>query len=235
MAVDLGGTLASVTAGAKEVGFIGVGILAWFALLIVFSLIAGGIAYLLVHKKKYKNQIVVFKKIGGQFKPAIRDRAMEMKHGTDGTTIFYLKRLKKIIPTPSMQVDTNMYYFFERADGEWINFLPGDFDEQSKRMGAHFLDKEMRHVRLALESNLSNRLEKKPTWLAEHWTMIAGIGFIAIIGVMTFLLFDKWIELAAVTNAGVENAGDVMSKVSDILGAMDNICTGGSGIVQATP
>lgn len=231
---DLSGTLTSVVSGAKEVGFVGVGIVAWFGLLIIFALIAGVGTWWYVNKNKYKNKIIVFKKIGGTWKPSIKDKAMEMKHGTDGTTIFYLQRLKKIIPRPQLQVDDNAYWFFERQDGEWINFVPDDFDEISRRMGAHFLDKEMRHVRLALESNLSNRLEKKPSWISEHWTMIAGIGFIAIIGVMTFLLFDKWIELAAVTNAGVESASIVMDRVSDILGSLDNVCNGGSGVIQAS-
>lgn len=232
MGVDLGGLVGTIGSEAKNIGFLGVGIIAWFGILLIFGAIAGFVTWLYISKKKYKYTIVIFQKIGGQFKPGLRDKACSLKHGKDGTTVFYLRKLKKIIPTPQLQIDNNTYYFFERSDGEWINFLPSDFDEQSKSMGAHFLDKEMRHVRLALEANMKDRFEKKENWLAQNWQMLVGIGFIAMVGVMTFLLFDKWIELAGATNAGVETARQVLEQTNRILSNMDNICSGGSGIIH---
>lgn len=231
MALDIGTSVDAITGGVRNAGFIGVSVIAWLGIVVIFGLLAGVIAWMVLRKKKFKNKIVIWKRIGGRFKPAITDRAMEIKHGQDGTTVFFLQKLKKVIPKPNLQVDDWTYYFFERSDGEWINFDIDDFDEQSRKMGAHFLDKEMRHVRLAIEKNMSDRLEKKPSWLSQHWTVVAGVAFITMIGIMVFLLFDKWIELAGATNAGVETAAIVMEKVNSVLGSLDNLCTGGSGIV----
>lgn len=233
MAVDFGGTLSAITEGAKGVGFVGVGVVAWLAVVLIFGVISGAIAWIYLRKKKFKYKIIVWKKIGGNWKPALKDKAFEMKQGKDGTTIFYLGKLKKIIARPSLQVDDNTFYFFERSDGEWINFVPADFDEISQSMGAHFLDKEVRHVRLALERNMSERLEKRPSWLAQHWTVVAGIAFITMLGIMVFLLFDKWIELAGTVNAAVETGRVIMEQSGQYLSALDNICNGGSGIAPA--
>lgn len=233
MAVDLGTSIGAITSGAKSAGVIGVSVIAWLGIVLICGAIAGVLAWVFIRKKKFKNKIFVWQKVGSDFEPTIKDKAMEIRHGKDGTTVFYLMKLKKIIPKPNLQIGRNNYHFFERSDGEWINFNAKDFDEESRKMGAHFLDKEMRHVRLAIEKNMTDRLDKKPSWLAQHWTVVAGVVFITMLGIMVFLLFDKWIELAGTTNAGVETARLVLAEVRGILSSMDNICVGGSGIIPA--
>jgi hypothetical protein len=231
--VDVGSTASSIVAGAKSVGMQLVSVVVWLAIILVVAAIVGLFTWLYIKRKKFKYTITIFEKINGRMEPTKRDRAVEIRHGGDGTTVFYLEKNKKTIPRPTIQTGRNSYWFWIREDGEWINFGPGDFDEEARKLGAHFLDKEMRYARTSIQKGLKDRFEKKPSWLAEHWTMIAGISFIAIIGILTFLLFKQWIELAGATNEGVAMAGEVLDKVQVVLGSLDNICSGGRGYVAS--
>ena len=71
--------------------------------------------------------------------------------------------------------------------------------------------------------------------LAEHLTKygiyIITFSYIALIGIMVWLLFDKWVDLAQATAASVDTAAVVLDRIDQILGSMDNICSGGSGLV----
>ena len=90
----------------------------------------------------------------------------------------------------------------------------------------------MRYARTQIQKGLKDRYDKPGFW-QQYGLLLFSIGYIVIIGVMTWLLFDKWIDLASVTNAGVEASGKVMEKADGIILKLSNICTGGSGIVPA--
>jgi len=48
---------------------------------------------------------------------------------------------------------------------------------------------------------------------------------------MVWLLFQEWTELAQATSGAVDTAAVVLDRIDQILSSMDNICSGGSGIV----
>jgi len=188
------------------------------------------VALLIIRFLKYNQKIIIFEKINGRFEPTRKDRAMEMKIGNAGDTVFLLKKHKKQIPTPTIQTGRKTYWFFVREDGEWINFSPGDYDADARKSGARFLDKEMRYARTQIQRGLKDRYDEPGFW-KQYGLLVFSIGFIALIGILTFLLFDKWIDLARATNSGVETAGLVLEETRKIIGTLDNICSGGSGLV----
>ena len=69
-----------------------------------------------------------------------------------------LKKFKKTLPRPRRQVEKNTYWFYEREDGEWVNFTLNDFDDGMKKAGAYFVDEDMRLQRLGIQKNLQERL-----------------------------------------------------------------------------
>jgi len=205
-----------------------VNIIAWIVIAVIILVLFGIIIFFVIRAMKFNKKIVIFEEINGQFQPTRKDRATQIKLSTSGDTIFYTLKSKKYLPTPTYQTGSRTYWYFIRADDEWINFRPTDLNQESKKMGAMFLDKEMRYARTQIQRGLKERYDKPGFW-QQYGLLIMGIGYIAIIGIMTFLLFDKWIDLAGVTNSGVETAGLVMDKVEAILGKLDNVC-GSSGI-----
>lgn len=213
-------------------GFGGVNFFAW--LVIVFIIIGAMTVAIVLYiiNKKYNKKIIIFEKVGGRFVPTRKDRGMEVKFSTAGDSITYLRKHKKYIPNPTLQTGNREYWYFIREDDEWINFEPADLDEESKKVGARFLDKEMRFARTAIQKGLKDRYESQSAW-QKYGIYIMSFGYVALIGVMVWLLFDKWVDLANATVNAVDTAAIVLENVDRILANMDNICSGGSGIVRA--
>lgn len=205
-----------------------VGMMAWLIALITVVAIFGLIIFFVFRALKFNKKILIFEKINGVFQPVRRDRCAEVKLSTSGDTIFYCLRHKKYLPNPSIQTGRRVFWYFIREDGEWINFGLADLDEASRQVGARFLEKEMRYARTQIQKGLKERYDKPGFW-QQYGVLVMNIVWIAMIGVMTFLLFDKWIDLASTTNAGVEIGGRVLEKAEQVIAKLDNVCSG-SGV-----
>lgn len=201
----------------------------WLIFIVIFIGIFGTAAYFFMRHKKFDRKIVIFEKVGQQYLPVGKDRGFISKFGQGGDTILFLQKRKKYLPTPSLQTGAKTYWYAIREDGEWINISMGDIDWQMKKAGAKFMDKEVRYARTQIQKGLKERYEQDSFW-KQHGVIIVSVGFVVIMGVMTWLLFDKWIDLANTTNSGVKSAGDVMDRAKVILNSLDNICSGGSGL-----
>ncbi len=210
-----------------------VGIITYLVLLVLIIVIGAVLTWFVVKRKKYRNKIIIFEKIDGKMTRTGTDRAMEMKYGQSGDTIFLTSKSKRYLPRPTIQTGAREFWYYIREDGELINFGIEDIDANMKKAKVHYLDKEVRYARTQIQRNLKERFDKK-SWIAENWTVVAGIGFVAMIGIMTWLLFDKWIDLAGATNSGVDAARLVLEEAKKVVASLDNICTGGSGLLPAS-
>jgi len=202
----------------------------WAILFLIFVIIVGVATFFLIKRMKFNKKIVIFERINGRWEATKRDRAMEFRFGTGGDTVFLLSKLKKYIPTPSIQTGRNTYWMFIREDGEMINFELTDLDELSKKMGARFLDKEMRYARVSLQRQLKDRYTKTG-FLEKYGGLIAYVSLIAVTGIMMYLLFDKFLEIGNSLAGAVDAARTVQESTNQILGNLDNVCTGGSGLI----
>jgi hypothetical protein len=224
--------LGGLVSSGKSTGAGFISMFAWVILFVIIICILGVVIFFVLRGMKFNKKIVLFEEINGVFCPTRNDRASEVKLSTGGDTIFYALKHKKYLPNPSIQTGPRTFWYFIRSDGEWINFGLQNLNELSRQVGARFLDKEMRYARTQIQKGLKERYDKPGFW-QQYGMMIMNIAWIAMIGVMTYLLFDKWIDLAGATNAGVEQAGKVMEQVltrtDEVLSKLDNVCSG-SGI-----
>ena len=160
---------------------------------------------------------------------------MIQKIGDGGDNVLYVGKFKKFLPTPSIQTGRNIYNYFIREDGEWINFGIEDLDNKSRELGAYFLDKEMRYQRAALQKNLRER-HQKLSFMEKYGGMIVWITLILVIIVGFTLWMDKIIEITGTVDGMVETAGQnteaILKSVEGLVVKMDNVC-GGSGITPA--
>ena len=106
-----------------------------------------------------------------------------------------------------------------------------NLDEASRLVGARFLDKEMRFARTSIQKGLKDRYEKESLW-QKYGVYVLTFSYVALIGVMVWLLFDKWVDLARTTVSAVDTAGIVLDRVDQILGSLENVCTGGTGLIS---
>lgn len=196
---------------------------------IVVMLVGIGV-FVFMHFLTYKKKIVRFEKINGRWQPVKKERARIIKIGDSGDEIWYCYKSKKFIPRATIQVGKNTFWFAVREDGEWINFELQDLDEQARDMNAHFLDKEMRYARVALQKSLEKRYNKIG-FLEKYGALLMNLTVVAVICIFMYLLFDKWMDVSSSLSSAINAAQQVMEESRNILGTVDKV--GCSGVTSA--
>jgi hypothetical protein len=203
--------------------------------ILIILIIAGFFAlwaWWFITKKRFNKIIIIWSKVDGRPKITGRDKAMERKIGDGGDTVFYWKKLKKIVPTPTIQTGDNTYWFTRRTDdGEYINIGLEDFDLKFREAKINFLDKETRYARASLQKLNKDRFNKETFW-QKYGKDIMTIIFIVIISIMLLLLMGKFLEVAGRLDGIMKSSETMVEKVSTLLGSMDNLCSK-SGVVKA--
>lgn len=176
-------------AGLKAPSFAGVSnVVIWVGLGIFGMIIIGGVLYWYMVMKSFNINIKLFKKINGRFTPVMDEKGKFERIGRAGDLWLVTQKLKKRLPRPKLPMTKNTYWYWEREDGEWINFQLSDFDKQMKEAKAYFIDEDMRLQRLGIYKNLENRFEKIGFW-DKYGQMI-----ITIIVILLFFVM-KTVEL----------------------------------------
>ena len=212
------------------------GALTWLIIIFVFGILAGVVTWIIVSGRKFNVKVVVIKRVGGKYEPAGSYKAMFQKIGDAGDNILYIKKIKKFVPTPTIQTGRNVYWFFIRKDGEWINAGIEDFDERSNELKVYFLDKEMRYARASLQKNLKERYAKL-TFLEKYGGMIVWCTLCLIIIIGFVLFMDKMIEITGSIDGMMKTAGieteRVLEAAEKVINKLEALNTG-SGIRPAT-
>ncbi len=190
-------------------------------LIVLVGLVFG--CYIFYDKMRYNKTIVVFKKINGTPVPVGQDKARFERIGIAGDYWLRTKKSKKILPRPRIESGVNTFWYFEREDGEWINFNLKDIDEQMKKAGAYFTDEDMRLQRLGIEKNLKDRFVKEGLW-AKYGNTIMSIIFLLIITVCLVVLFQNMSGAWAGIDSASSSIKDMALAIKDM-----NLCKGGGG------
>lgn len=184
----------------------------WIAIIIV---VIGGIAGLIIWwvvKKSYNKNIWIFGRVGGVPMLKLIDKGKLMAFGMAGDRLMQLKITKKFLPPPQIQMGKDIFWYWEREDGEYVNFSLEDIDEKQKKAGAYYVDVDMRMQRLGIEKNLRDRMEKK-SWLEKYGSVIAGAIFVIMVTVCLVVLFSK---LTTVTTSMDTMASSVKSMADAV-------------------
>lgn len=229
---DIVSTAQNYLPNIKIYGSAFISTIAWIILIVLFIAISFVVAFLIIQAKKYKYKIVLFEETGGQLVDTGKDKGMAFKFGDLGSKIMYCRKSKKYIPFPTKESGFRKFYFRNRPDGLWQNMEWHDVPEKSMDLQDEkdkFIDitKSMLYHNTGIRKGLAGRYQKEGIW-QKYGTIIISFAFIAIIGVLTWLLFDKWLALANTTNDSIKAVPMVMEKVSEVLTKLDNVC-GGKG------
>ena len=105
-------------------------------------------------------------------------------------------------------------------------------DEELGKVGVEPVDRDMRYMHVAIRRNIKERFETV-TFLQKYGGLMAYTALIAVTGVMMWLLFDKFLAISGAVQGAVEAAEKVLEAAQQVLGAVDNVQSGGSGIRAA--
>ena len=186
------------------------------------------LCYWIYDRMKYNRTIVIFKKINNRICPVGHDKAKLERIGLAGDYWLKTKKFKKILPRPRIECGVNTFWYYEREDGEWINFSLKDIDEQMREAGAYFTDEDMRLQRLGIEKNLRDRLVKEGFW-AKYGTTVMTIVFLLIVTVCLVVLFQKMTGNWSATTQASLAIKDMALAITDM-----NICGGGGASLVPT-
>jgi hypothetical protein len=210
------------------------GIVVLFIILaIVFAGICAVGTWFFIRWWQYKFKIIIYQRINGQFQETARRKARVVPVGKGGDQAILLNKPKKILPMPTIQSGKNTFNYFVSDDGEWINFSFGDFDEDRREVGSQFLDKEMRYARTSLQHMGEERYSGKGFW-EKYGGMVAYAVLILVTCIGMYLIVDKMVEFHGSMGSSMDVAKSVLEKADQILGKVDSINSGGSGLKPAT-
>ncbi|MEX0598481.1 MAG: hypothetical protein WD512_18510 [Candidatus Paceibacterota bacterium] len=198
----------------------------YFLLIIVFIVIAGGLTIYLFYTLSFKIKIVLFKKLGAHFIPVGTDRGKFERISITGDYWLSTRKFKKKLPRPKLLAGKNTYWYVEREDGEWINFLLGDIDFQMKSANAYYVEEDMRLQRLGIAKNLRENFKKQTFWQQYGSTLVMA-GTILIMVVCLVVLFQKmsglWDQMTVTAQA-----------IQHMAQSVDNVATRtGGGVILA--
>lgn len=202
------------------------------AIALVIAVFISIAVWVWLDKKKYNKKIILHRIVSGKLQKIGVFRATFEKVGVSGDVWCRVKSglftIIKTVTRPKLEYEKNVYLFFERQDGEWINFSIENIDEKMKKANVFYLDEDMRLHRIGIQKNLERRLEKKTFW--QEWGgTIMNLVFLLILTVCLIVLFNKLV----LVSDGLVKAANAISELSRA--ASQTCATMGSGIVPVTP
>jgi len=200
-----------------------------YLLLGILGAIVIGAAFIFLYMQLlYKNKIVLFRKVGNLVLPADKDKGKFERIGLAGDYWMRTRKFKKILPRPKLQMGKGVYWYFEREDGEWINFTIGDLDEQFKKADINYIDEDMRLQRLGIQRNLKERLDRI-SWWQKYGTALMGVVFMLIVTICLIVIFKEMKDLVNALPALANALQGVADAMRDVAGGQALVPADGGG------
>ena len=164
--------------------------LVYFLIAVVIAcFLALGVYYLIINLK-FNKKVILFCKVAERIIPVAKDKGMVQRIGLACDTGLRTKNFKKILPRPKIEMEKNTYWFYEREDGEWINFSIEDIDKAMKTAKSYYVDEDMRLSRLGIQKNLKDRFDKPGFW-EKYGAQIMMVIFFLIVTICLIVIFNK--------------------------------------------
>lgn len=221
-----------------SIGTIGT-VFLWIIIAIIFIVIVLGIVIYFYSRYLYNQKVMIFGKVGGVPMFKRQDAGRFMKMGSAGDRLIHFKKGARYLSVPTIQMGKNIWWYWEREDGELINIGLKDLDNEMKKMGAYFVDSDMRMQRLGIQKNLENRFENK-SFFEKYGQMIATTIYVVFVTIALVVLFSKLVDVANSINKMGAEVGEMARVVEQYymkrvggLAPSDIVNEGGAGLIPA--
>jgi len=208
------GILEELGVGNFNFGFGVIGntlLIAFFAIL--FAGIVWGVIYLIYRRLSWNQTIKVYGLIGNRPSLKFVTTGKFVPLGKAGDRVLKARKPKgKTLPNPTLQMGKHEWWYWERLDGEWINWTLGDLDKQFKEAGAVYVNADMRLERLAIEKNLRDRLIKEKFW-DKYGTIIINVIFILLITISMVIITYQMVKFGKSLSGAMDKADSILGKI----------------------
>jgi hypothetical protein len=224
LGTDLGVQLPSLGGG------LGLGNINWVLILSIFLFFVIGaiVIFILLDRKKFNKKVIVFENISGQgYQLMGRDRARLVKIGDGGEEILFLKKAKVFRTAYGKKMGKNTYWFAKGQDGYWYNIVIGDLDAKMGMLDIEPIDRDMRYMHVAIRKNIQERYQKQ-NFMEKYGTIMMNGIFLLIMLIGIGILISKMASAMETLNLTMEASRLTIEQINQMLGGVDNICTGSS-------
>lgn len=199
--------------------------LMFFAVIVIVLALIAVLIAIKLYRKKFNHSVVIFHKVRGRFVPVYKWRAMKYFLDQTGDYIL-LTNKKKFLPRPRRLIDKETSWWFERSDGEMINFELTNFDESMKKAGCTFVREDVRLLRTAVYRNLRQEFHK-PKFMEKYGHIVMAVGVIMIIilaGIILLYYTNKSVgEISASAGGTAENLQKTAESFERIAEKLDTV------------
>lgn len=205
----------------------------WVAIVIVVAIGVCVGVYFLIQYLRFNKVIKLFTLVGSKPQLLLTTKAKEERLGMAGDYWWKTKK-GKILPRGRIQMAKNEYWYYQKADGEWVNFGLDDVDEQLKKAGARLKDEDMSFSRIGIQRNLRDRLQKQ-SWWDKHGQTIMTIIFVIILAVMLILVMQKMAKNWELANNVAQSNSEIAKsnlKIAEQMEAIAQRIGGGTIPIQ---
>jgi len=208
--------------------------LAWIFGFFVLCILGGVAIWFMNQKKIYKETVVIFENISGQgWVMAGKDKARRLRLSKDGTEVLWLKGRKMPLTAYGRKMGTNQYWFAIGQDGGWYNFVLGDLDAKMGVLDIELVDRDIKLLTVAMLKNAESEYGPKKSFMDKWGVWVFSlIGLIIAIAGFSYLISQIG-GIAQEIIAGLKVNQEVVEALTKILGQMDSMCNGGSGLIAS--
>lgn len=207
------------------------------SLFFIFFVVGIIVVIIIFSNRKWNYKIIVFENVAGAgFQPTRRDRARLVQFGEGGEEIFLLKKMKKYRVSYGKRIGHNYIGWAIGQDGYWYNITFGDIDKRLMEMGVNPVERDMRLAHVSLRKGIETRFDDKSFYEKYGVAIAIGMLIFAIIafGATSYFIFDQYKKVSAGNLEAAKVSEEIIKLAAEVLGRVDNINTGGSGIAPAT-
>lgn len=210
------------------------GSVAFLILTVITALVIAGIIIFIIFITRWNLKAEFYDNINGiGFTMISKSMARRVKYAKTGEQIIRCLKGKLFLPTSSIPVSKNRYWFFRGKDGYWYNVIPESLDSAMGRIKLKIVDPKMRDWNVAIRRGIEERYGQKQTFLEKYGTMITFGIFIIIICITIYFVFDKYVSISNTLLEATRVQKEVLESARQLLGAVDTVQNGGSGLTPA--
>lgn len=203
-----------------------------FIIFIVAVVIIGAVITIIVILRIYNKKLVVWGKIGNHPQIKWTDKGRTIKLSPVGDKVFFSLFKREWFPFSTQQVNKNELWYWEKEDGDLCELAFPDIDLILKQMKVVPVRPETRMAYRETEDALFKRLQKPLGFWGKYGGLIVFTMFIFLVGIMVYLSLGKFIEITSSLNTAILSMSELVDKMEQLLASIDNLKTGGSGLVQ---
>jgi len=148
----------------------------------------------------------------------MRDVARDVKMGSGGFVVLYLKKLKTHKLAYGGKVGKDTYYFFIMPDGYWYNAMLSAnlyaIDKEGGFIPVVTTNPSMRGQYTSLEKQIDSLHEEKKKWWDTYGSWVLSMAFVLVAGMMLWLCYQEYAKAMGSMSGMVNEISKLIDKIN---------------------